>query len=271
MSDSHPNPLRIGVLGAAGILRKKNWQAIQCSGNAVIAALATRDLKRTQEVIAERQAAVPFPEAPKAYANYEDLLADPLIEAVYLPLPTAVRKEWIIRAANAGKHIISEKPAAVNAAGLRDIFAACRANQVQFMDGVMFDHNPRLKRVLEMLDDPVRIGPVRRITSVFSFLGTGDFQERISGSAAALNPPDVWGIWAGIACAPHSGPCAGNGRSVPRVAFSPPCPTERPSTFPVSCASRTGFRPGSTVPSGHIVSNGSTSAVSTAPCACLIL
>jgi predicted dehydrogenase len=185
MSDSHPNPLRIGVLGAAGILRKKNWQAIQCSGNAVITALATRDQAHAQEVIVERQAAVPFPETPKAHASYEALLADDGIEAVYLPLPTAVRKEWIIRAANAGKHIISEKPAAVNAADLRDIFAACRTNRVQFMDGVMFDHNPRLKRVLEMLDDPVRIGPVRRITSVFSFLGSGDFQEkniRVSGS-----------------------------------------------------------------------------------------
>ena len=179
------NPLRIGVLGAAGILRKKNWQAIQCSGNAVVAAVATRDPARTREVIAERQAAVPFPETPKVHASYEALLADPAIEAVYVPLPTAVRKEWIIRAANAGKHIISEKPGAVNAASLHDIFAACRANKVQFMDGVMFDHNPRLKRVLELLDDPVRIGPVRRITSVFSFLGTGDFQEqniRVNGS-----------------------------------------------------------------------------------------
>jgi predicted dehydrogenase len=188
MSAPHPNPLRIGVLGAAGILRKKNWQAIKCSGNAVIAALATRDLARTREVVAERQAAVPFPEAPKAHASYEALLADPTIEAVYLPLPTAVRKEWIIRAANAGKHIISEKPTAISAADLGEIFNACRARKVQFMDGVMFDHNPRLKRVLEMLDDPVRIGPVQRITSVFSFLGTGDFQEKNIRVAGNLEP-----------------------------------------------------------------------------------
>ena len=182
------NPLRIGVLGAAGILRKKNWQAIQCSGNAVIAAIATRDLARTREFIAERQAAAPFPVTPHAHASYESLLADKSIEAVYLPLPTALRKEWVIRAAEAGKHIVGEKPCAVSAADLREMLAACRRNRVQFMDGVMFMHNPRLNRLREVLDDAARIGPVRRITSVFSFLGTGDFNERNIRVQAALEP-----------------------------------------------------------------------------------
>ena len=103
------NPLRIGVLGAAGILRKKNWSAIQCSGNAIIAAVATRDVARTRQFIAERQAEAAFPITPHAHASYEALLADKSIEAVYLPLPTALRKEWVIRAAEADKHVIGEK------------------------------------------------------------------------------------------------------------------------------------------------------------------
>lgn len=188
MTNSQLDPLRIGVLGAAGILRKKNWQAIQCSGNAVIAAVATRDLARTREFITERQAAAPFVDVPKAHASYEALLADPTIEAVYLPLPTAVRKEWIIRAAKAGKHIISEKPAAISADDLREIFAVCRVNKVQFMDGVMFDHCPRLPQLRALLDQDDCIGPVRRISSVFSFLGTGDFHERNIRVSSNLEP-----------------------------------------------------------------------------------
>jgi predicted dehydrogenase len=182
------NPLRIGVLGAAGILRKKNWQAIQSSGNAVIAALATRDLARTREFIAERQAAAPFAKPPLAHASYEALLADKSIEAIYLPLPTVLRKEWVIRAADAGKHVIAEKPCAVSAADLREMQSACRRNRVQFMDGVMFQHNPRLPKLRAILDDSVRIGPLRRITSVFSFLGTGDFHERNIRVQQSLEP-----------------------------------------------------------------------------------
>ena len=184
----NPNPLRIGVLGAAGILRKKNWQAIQCSGNAIIAAVATRDVTRTREFIAERQAAAPFPVTPHAHASYEALIADKNIEAVYLPLPTVLRKAWVIRAAEAGKHVIGEKPCAVSAADLREMLDACRRNHVQFMDGVMFMHNPRLEKLRAALDDPERIGPIRRITSVFSFLGTGDFRERNIRVQQTLEP-----------------------------------------------------------------------------------
>jgi len=182
------NPLRIGVLGAAGILRKKNWQAIQCSGNAIIAAMATRDPARTRQFITERQAEAPFPVTPQVHDSYEALLGDKSIEAVYLPLPTALRKEWVIRAAEAGKHVIGEKPSAVSAADLREMLDACRRHRVQFMDGVMFMHNPRLERLRAVIDDQERIGPVRRITSVFSFLGTGDFNERNIRTQAALEP-----------------------------------------------------------------------------------
>jgi len=171
-------PLRIGILGAAGIVRKKNWKAIQCSGNAVVAAVATRNPARTEEFIAEQQARAPFSEQPRAHSSYEALLADPTIDAVYIPLPTIIRKEWIIRAAGAGKHVIGEKPAAVSTADLREILSVCKRNRVQYMDGVMFNHNPRLGRLREVLDNQELIGPVRRITSVFSFLGTGDFHEK---------------------------------------------------------------------------------------------
>ena len=182
------HPLRLGILGAASILRRKNWQAIQQSGNVHITALATRDPARTRQFISERQAEAPFPVTPQVRESYEALIADPGIEAVYLPLPTAPRKEWVIRAAEAGKHVISEKPCAVSAADLRAMLDVCRRHRVQFMDGVMFMHNPRLERLRAVLDDPERIGPVRRITSAFSFLATGDFHARNIRVQSAIEP-----------------------------------------------------------------------------------
>jgi len=181
-------PLRIGILGAAGIVRKKNWQAIQCSGEAVVAAVATRDPDRTRRFIAERQAEAAFQETPRAHDSYEALLADTGIEAVYLPLPTAVRKQWILRSAQAGKHVISEKPSAVSAADLREILAVCNRHGVQYMDGVMLNHNPRLDCLRAVLDDPETVGPIQRITSVFSFLGTDDFLEKNIRAQTHLEP-----------------------------------------------------------------------------------
>ena len=185
--------LRLGILGAAGILQRKNWKAIQQSGNVRIAALATRDPARTREFIAARQTEAPFAIEPQAHDSYESLLADKNIEAVYLPLPTALRKDWVIRTANAGKHVLCEKPCAISAADLREMLDACRRNRVQFMDGVMFMHNPRLEKIRAVLDDNERIGPLRRITSVFSFLGTGDFRERNIRAQPALEPSGCLG------------------------------------------------------------------------------
>ncbi len=164
------NKLRWGILGAANIARK-NWKAIFHSGNGRVAAVAARDLKRAEQFIREGQSAFAFTPAPQAFASYETLLASPEVDAVYIPLPTALRKEWVIRAAQAGKHILCEKPCAINATDLREMLAACAKNNVQFMDGVMFMHSPRLAVMRTVLDDKGRIGKIRRIMSVFSFLG----------------------------------------------------------------------------------------------------
>lgn len=162
--------LRWGILGAAGIARK-NWKALFHSGNNIVSAVAARDLSRSEQFIRECQAQGAFDPVPKALGSYEQLLASPAVDAVYIPLPTALRKEWVIRAAQAGKHVLCEKPCAVSAVDLREMIAACQKHQVQFMDGVMFMHSPRLPVVRAVLNDDKRIGPIRRIESVFSFAG----------------------------------------------------------------------------------------------------
>lgn len=164
--------IRWGILGAANIARK-NWKAIRNSGNSTVVGVASRDLKRAQKFISECQAEAQMETAPKAFASYEEILGDPGIEAVYIPLPTGVRKEWVIRAAEAGKHVVCEKPCARTLDDLREMIEACRRRKVQFMDGVMFMHSARLAKMREALD--TRIGEIKRITSAFSFRGSDEF------------------------------------------------------------------------------------------------
>ena len=168
--------LRFGILSTANIGRQ-NWKAIFNSGNAIVTAVASRDPERSREYIRNCQREFPFATEPVALGSYEELLASKDVDAVYIPLPTGVRKEWVLRAAAAGKHIVCEKPCGVSFADVREMAGACRKNRVQFMDGVMFMHNPRLQRIREVLDDGERVGPVRRISSAFSFLGTGGFSN----------------------------------------------------------------------------------------------
>jgi predicted dehydrogenase len=166
-------PLRWGILGAANIARK-NWKAIALSGNSVLTAVASRNLEKGQRFIAECQAHTPLETAPDAYGNYEALLSSD-VDAVYIPLPTGLRKEWVLRAAAAGKHVLCEKPCAVTLNDLKEMIDACRRNRVQFLDGVMFMHSQRLPRVREVLDDGQSVGSLRRITSAFSFGAPPEF------------------------------------------------------------------------------------------------
>ena len=173
MSLSH-GKLRWGILGTAQIARK-NWKAIHNTGNSTVVAVASRDLERSRQFIAECQMQVPQDTVPRAFGSYDELLASKEVDAVYIPLPTGLRKEWVLRAAAAGKHVVCEKPCAIHVADLHEMLDACRRHRVQFMDGVMFMHSRRLRQMREVLDDQVSIGRVRRITSAFSFCGSEEF------------------------------------------------------------------------------------------------
>jgi predicted dehydrogenase len=168
--------LRIGILSTANIGRQ-NWKAIFNSGNVIVTAVASRDAGRSREYIRKCQGEFPFAAEPAAFGSYEELLASKEVDAVYIPLPTGLRKEWVLRAAAAGKHVVCEKPCGVSFADVQEMTDACRKNRVQFMDGVMFMHSPRMPRIREVLDDGKSVGPLRRISSAFSFLGTGDFSK----------------------------------------------------------------------------------------------
>ena len=102
----------------------------------------------------------PSRQSPIPCGSYQELLQRSDIDAVYLPLPTGIRKEWVLRAADAGKHVLCEKPCGVTSADVRAMLEACRRNQVQFMDGVMFMHSRRLA-LLRRTSRRSRVGRAR--------------------------------------------------------------------------------------------------------------
>lgn len=183
---------RWGILSTASI-GHKNWQAIRLSGNGVVAAVASRNLKSSQAFVDLCQNNVPFDEAPRAFGSYEALVNDDQIDAVYIPLPTGMRKEWVVRAAEAGKHVLCEKPCAVNASDLREMTEACAANRVQFMDGVMYMHSSRLDAMRDALNDPNAVGKIKRITSQFSFNAPEEFKTGNIRTDSRMEPQGCLG------------------------------------------------------------------------------
>lgn len=176
---------RWGILGAADIARK-NWLSILNSGNGIVAAVASRKLDSAARFIDECQGQRPFPVKPRPLGSYAELIAAPDIDAVYIPLPTALRKEWVLAAAKAGKHVICEKPCAVRTADLEEMTSACRRHGVQFMDGVMFMHSRRLEAMRKALEETV--GRIRRLTLAFSFGADESFFASNIRSDSALEP-----------------------------------------------------------------------------------
>lgn len=183
---------RWGILSTAAIA-KKNWRAIAKSKIGRVAAVASRDVASAQRFIHECQSSCPQPVAPNAYGSYIALLQDPQIDAVYIPLPTALRKEWILEAANHGKHILAEKPSALSAESLEEVLDTCRRKGVQYMDGVMFMHSKRLDALRSYLDGPDGIGPLRRIVSNFSFYGDDEFRRSNIRSNSLYEPHGALG------------------------------------------------------------------------------
>lgn len=178
---------RWGILGTAGIARK-NWKAIQVSENSCVTAVASRNVDSAQRFIDECSSQVPPKRQPVAVGSYEELLSRSDVDAVYIPLPTALRHPWVIQAAEAGKHVLAEKPAAKNADEVAQMLDACQRHNVQYMDGVMFMHSQRLQMLRKILDNTDQLGTIRRIATQFSFAGDETFCKSNIRTHSELEP-----------------------------------------------------------------------------------
>jgi predicted dehydrogenase len=154
-------PVRWGVLGAANIAVRKVIPAMQRSGRTPVVAIASRD--RAKAEAAARELGI-----PKAYGSYEELLADPDVEAVYNPLPNHLHVPWTVRAAEAGKHVLCEKPIALSADEARRLVTVRDRMRVCIGEAFMVRNHPQWLAVRDLVREG-RIGTLRVVAGHFAY------------------------------------------------------------------------------------------------------
>ncbi len=150
-----------GILGCAGIAEKALIPAIQESANGILYGIASRDSKKAWDW------ALNFG-FRKSYHSYESLLEDREIDAIYLPLPNSLHAEWAVRAAEAGKHVLCEKPMAMSAEEVKGMVKAAKKAGVLLMEGFMYRFHPQIEKTLELIRAK-EIGDIRTVHASFTF------------------------------------------------------------------------------------------------------
>lgn len=161
--------IRWGIIGCAGIAKRSVIPGIQQSETGEVAAIASRGLDKAKQTAQQL-------DIPTAYGSYEELLADPTIEAVYIPLPNHLHKEWAIRAAEAGKHVLCEKPLAINADEAQEMVEACEKAGVVFAEAFMYRYHPRYNTICDIVKSG-EIGELRGIHGTFTFNNSKDMNN----------------------------------------------------------------------------------------------
>ncbi|MGL5241856.1 MAG: Gfo/Idh/MocA family protein [Kluyvera ascorbata] len=164
-----------GVLGYARIAK-----------NSIIPAITRAENARLYGVASRNQAELPTGEWAQNYGDYAALLADPAIQAVYIPLPNSLHKEWVIRALAAGKHVLCEKPIGLNAAEAQEMQQAAIQHNRLLMEAFMYQYTDRVRVIKQVLESGV-LGELRHINVSFRFLldrpNTIKMQPTLGGGA----------------------------------------------------------------------------------------
>ncbi|KKI89423.1 oxidoreductase [Bacillus sp. SA1-12] len=158
--------IRWGIMGSASIAKRAVIPGIQQSETGEVYAIASRGLEKAKQTAEELN-------IPNAYGSYEELLADPNIDGVYIPLPNHLHKEWTIRAAEAGKHVLCEKPLAIDASEAAEMVEACEKAGVVFAEAFMYRYHPRYMMIQEIIQSG-EIGELRGIHGTFTFNNAKD-------------------------------------------------------------------------------------------------
>ncbi|MGV2101562.1 Gfo/Idh/MocA family protein [Rhizobium sp. 21-4511-3d] len=175
--------LRFGIISTAKIGRDAVVPAIQDAENCVVAAVASRDLARARDM-ADRFS------APHAFGSYEEMLASDKIDAVYIPLPTSQHIEWAIKAADAGKHVLCEKPIALKAAEIDGLIAARDRNKVIISEAFMVTYAPVWRKVRSLIAEGA-IGKLRHVQGVFTYFNRDPGNMRNIPELGGGGLPDI--------------------------------------------------------------------------------
>ncbi len=164
-------PVKWGILSTAKINRLF-LEGAQQAHDVEVVAVASRDRPRAESFA--RQHGI-----PRAHDSYEALLGDPEVEAVYIPLPNSMHVDWSVRALEAGKHVLCEKPLSRRTTEVEHAFDVAEREGRLLMEGFMYRHNPQTRRVVELVREGA-IGRLRMIRSAFSFHARDPSNVRLS-------------------------------------------------------------------------------------------
>jgi predicted dehydrogenase len=159
---TNPHPLRIGVIGAAAIVPMALTNPARSVPEVQITAIAARDPQRAEKFARKHH-------IPHVHQTYNDLLADPEIDAIYNPLPNNLHAEWTIRALQAAKHVLCEKPFASNAEEATEMAEVARETGKVLSEGFAYRHHPLFARMKKAITD-AELGKIRNIEARFCFL-----------------------------------------------------------------------------------------------------
>ena len=163
--------IKWGILGCARIAKEHFIPGLLKTSNSEFYAAASRDGGKIDELRHSFQ-------FQKGYASYEELLDDKDIDAVYIPLPNGMHKEWTVKAAEKGKHVLCEKPICLNSGEYLEMLDACEKHGVKLMEAFMYRYTDKMKKVQEILRSEV-IGEVKHVVSNFGFYQTREDDYRL--------------------------------------------------------------------------------------------
>ncbi len=174
------DPVRWGVIGCADIAVKKVIPAMNGSELSHVTAIASRSSERARSTADTL-------DIPRSYGSYEDLLADSEIEAVYIPLPNHVHPHWAVAAAQAGKHVLCEKPLATSSQLATQMIDAAERSGVKLMEAFMYRLHPLWVEVRRLLADGA-VGELRAVQAVFSYYNDDpdDIRNQVEAGGGSL-------------------------------------------------------------------------------------
>lgn len=175
--------LRFGIISTARIGEELVIPAIQDATNCVVSAIASRDLAKAR-AMADRFS------VPHAFGSYEEMLASDKIDAVYIPLPTSQHVEWTIKSADAGKHVLCEKPIALQAGEIDQLIAARDRNKVLVTEAYMVTYSPVWRKVRSLIAEGA-IGTLKHVQGAFTYFNRDPGNMRNIASLGGGGLPDI--------------------------------------------------------------------------------
>lgn len=182
--------VRFGILGCANIARTL-VKAMKLLPEVKIHAIASRTLAKAERFAADNDLSAA---ETKLYGSYEELLDDAEVDAVYIPLPTGLHVEWVLKAAGKKKHVLLEKPPAHTVQELDVMLEALDKNGLQYMDGTMWMHHPRTREMHAVLHDPSLIGRISEVHSIFNYDAELAYRPKGGLSSDVRGHPDLDGL-----------------------------------------------------------------------------